>query len=938
MACSSPAPLTDEESRGLHTMANHYFLSYSTADAADFALRLADELTAGPPSFPAWLDRRELRPGDDWDEQIAEAIRGCKGLLFVMTRDSVTDNCVCKQEWTRALKYKKPVVPLCLHRDAELPFRLEPRQYVDFSGDFKVGLAKLRRHLAWLDSPEGVLHALKDRLADAQRDQRRARDDVERARIADEIAQLAQQIAAQQAVVERPAEVAARVQESIAAGLERERTPERPAGGEARTKFINPPPAPVPGYFQDRYLETKLVADFLRDDGLRLLTVVGRGGIGKTAMVVRLLRALERGQLPDDLGPFPVAGIVYLSQAGSRRVDFPNLFADLCRLLPADAAGRLDALYRDPKVAAGDKLRALLAALPVADPVILLLDNLEDLLDENRALRDRELDQVLRALLGADDHRVKAIITTRVPPGDLLLAHPERQQRLDLDEGLASPYAENILRAMDRDGKVGLRDAPDALLADARERTRGYPRALEALFGILSADRDTTLPEVLAAAGAALPEHVVEVLVGEAYSRLDRPAQLVMEALAVFGRPVRPVAVDFLLQPYQPGADSAAVLKRLVNMHFVRPERGTYYLHQVDRAYALSRIPADGAARGEKAPGRKGRKAPPAYTQPALLRRAADYFSQTRRPREAWRSLDDLAPQLAELDLRCAAGEYDVAADVLREIDFDCLLLWGHYALLVALHERLLDRLDDPWRRGYSLNTLGTRVLEHGHGKARHRVLRAGAGHRPGDRRPPRRGGWSGQPGDRLRRPGGDALQRHRVLRAGAGHRPGDRRPPRRGSRSGQPGERLRRPGEDACRAIEFHEQALAIAREIGDRRGEGSWLGNLGNAYAAWGRRAAPSSATSRRWPSPGRSATAAARGCGWATWGSLRRPGETRRAIEFYEQALAIAREIGDRRGEGVWSGQPGERLRRPGGDAPRHRVLRAGAGHRPGDRRPL
>ena len=80
------------------------------------------------------------------------------------------------------------------------------------------------------------------------------------------------------------------------------------------------------------------MADFLRDDGLRLLTVVGRGGIGKTATVVRLLRGIERGQLPDDLAPFPVAGIVYLSQAGSRRVTFPNLFADLCRLLPTEAS------------------------------------------------------------------------------------------------------------------------------------------------------------------------------------------------------------------------------------------------------------------------------------------------------------------------------------------------------------------------------------------------------------------------------------------------------------------------------------------------------------------------------------------------------------------------------------------------------------------------
>jgi tetratricopeptide (TPR) repeat protein len=37
-------------------------------------------------------------------------------------------------------------------------------------------------------------------------------------------------------------------------------------------------------------------------------------------------------------------------------------------------------------------------------------------------------------------------------------------------------------------------------------------------------------------------------------------------------------------------------------------------------------------------------------------------------------------------------------------------------------------------------------------------------------------------------------------------------------------------------RAIDYHEQHLAIAREIGDRRGEGKALGNLGSAYYALG------------------------------------------------------------------------------------------------------
>src|SRR5215471_16726466 len=88
-----------------------------------------------------------------------------------------------------------------------------------------------------------------------------------------------------------------------------------------------------------------------------------------------------------------------------------------------------------------------------------------------------------------------------------------------------------------------------------------------------------------------LPEDIVDVLVGEAFSRLDPAAQQVMQALAVFARPVPPAAVDRLLQPYIPGMDSTPVLRRLVNMKFARGESGRYHLHPVDLEYALSRLP-----------------------------------------------------------------------------------------------------------------------------------------------------------------------------------------------------------------------------------------------------------------------------------------------------------------------------------------------------------
>jgi len=110
-------------------------------------------------------------------------------------------------------------------------------------------------------------------------------------------------------------------------------------------------------------------------------------------------------------------------------------------------------------------------------------------------------------------------------------------------------------------------------------------------------------------------------------------------------------------------------------------------------------------------------------------------------------------------------------------------------------------------------------------------------------------------------------------------------------------------------RAIECHEQALAISREIGDRRGEGQDLGNLGLAYAALGE--------TRRAIEYYEQRLAIAREIGdrrgeGAALGNLGNAyadlGEPRRAIEYYEQALAISREIGDRRGEGNTLGNLG------------------------------
>ena len=301
------------------------------------------------------------------------------------------------------MKYKRPVIPVRLHSGAELPFRLSSRQFVDFSDSFDTGLARLRNHLSWTRSPAGVLQDLRNRRADAEYELPRA-DPAQRLRIMEELAELDRRIEEQQRMVETPRAVVEQTDGRIEAGMERERQPERPVVAAPRAKFVNPPPMSAPSYFQDRHVESELIGAFLREDGARLMSVVGRGGIGKTAMVCRLLKALEGGRLPDELGELAVDGIVYLSPVGAHPVNFPNLFSDLCRLLSADLAEPLLARYRDPQATPAALMRALLEAFPSGRTVV-LLDNFADLVDaETFGLTDAALDEALRAVLSAPAH------------------------------------------------------------------------------------------------------------------------------------------------------------------------------------------------------------------------------------------------------------------------------------------------------------------------------------------------------------------------------------------------------------------------------------------------------------------------------------------------------------------------------------------------------
>ena len=224
----------------------------------------------------------------------------------------------------------------------------------------------------------------------------------------------------------------------------------------------------------------------------------------------------------------------------------------------------------------------------------------------------------------------------------------------------------------------------------------------------------------------------------------------------------------------------------------------------------------------------------PPLSLSTLQTRAADYFRATRTPRAAWKTLADLAPQLAEIDLRYAAGDYDTAADVLTDIDFDYLLLWGHYRLMIDQHERLQGKLSDATLKQISVGNLGLSLSQHWANYESHRLLRTSLSLSAEAKDRQAEGAWLGNLGNCY----ADLGQTRRAIEfyeqaLAIAREIGDRRGE--GTDLGNLGICYADLGQTR-RAIEFYEQALAIAREIGDRRGEGNRLGNLGNRYADLG------------------------------------------------------------------------------------------------------
>jgi len=119
---------------------NTYFLSYARADET-IALRLADDLIAA--GVQVWVDQYDIRPSQHWDRAVEAAVRGCEGMIVVLSPRSAASPTVA-DEVSVAIDMRKDLIPILIE-PCVLPLRMTRMQFIDAGRDYD---AALRRCLA----------------------------------------------------------------------------------------------------------------------------------------------------------------------------------------------------------------------------------------------------------------------------------------------------------------------------------------------------------------------------------------------------------------------------------------------------------------------------------------------------------------------------------------------------------------------------------------------------------------------------------------------------------------------------------------------------------------------------------------------------------------------------------------------------------------------
>lgn len=634
-------------------MVEHVFMSYARSDGAEMAEALYQDMINS--SINVWLDKYSIVPGKDWDREIDNGLSNAFTLLVLLTPGSVLSTQV-KSEWNYALNKHIPVIPLLIVT-CNVPRTLSVFNWIDFRPDYEAALQLLLVQLQELPNNHyqhlvTTLEAYQSAQEDATHPER-----------------FTARIESLQEVIVNWDKFQINQDVRIVAELRDVRAQAYKDQVLSKSiKSVGRKPYDIFDMFKDRTIVREQIRAMLFDSTTKLVSLIGRGGMGKTATVSKVLNDIENHRNDTFSVDTKLDGIIYLG-ARTEEITLEKILGNVVNLFENIISDDLHQIISNSSLSDEEKLTQLFEQISNRK-FIILLDNLEDIQDEEGRILNEQIELFIKIFLTTDFNGT-LLVTSRVPL-QLDQSLMQYDQRIPLVDGIPKEDAIELLYELDPHGHFGLRDSSTEDISNIVDLTHAVPRSLEVIASMLANDPFLSINELTS--GAFSQEVNALSLVQEMYRRLDRDALTLIEVLAVFGRPVASVGIDYVLDKYAPNIDVRSKLRFLTVTHTVTINRAekTVTLHPIDRDFIYGNL---------------------CEVKPDQLKiieqLAADYYDEISTSPDVWQTIDDLQNSIYEFGHRINAEEYERARQLLISLDNDHLFKWGNYKRLISMYDEL---------------------------------------------------------------------------------------------------------------------------------------------------------------------------------------------------------------------------------------------------------
>lgn len=460
------------------------------------------------------------------------------------------------------------------------------------------------------------------------------------------------------------------------------RTPPRIRREISRRRSL---PLPTVSVRESPSLEAQYLERWLRSNDRRLLWFIAEASSPKARLLEKVVTGLERSRMHPSNEPHRVEAVVRLGGASQAPVSASSLVADLRTVLATRSRTRTGSESNSPD------LGPMLAGF--ADGLVLIwIDSIQEELPE-------DLLCVLKEILESEGHSIRVIVSSP----DAQTAGTRNSLRLPcalvIDPRNPTSRAE-MLRSLDVKGSGKCATASSEELEALCGILGDELSTLQACVGLLAIDAEMSVESLLRSISKMNPTEARHWITTQTLEGLDPTSRLAMVGLAVYGRSVPAVGVDYLFCDQRPEFNCASTLTALVRRKVVDVEGDGYRLPAATSALLRHSL-ADGTDDSNNASGTSI-----AVSLSRLQERGVQFFRACRRPQAEWGCRAAIEPLLGEFALRQALGQADavevsliliglkrVAHSLSNRNDPDARLAYSEYLEIASSHPSEAERI-----------------------------------------------------------------------------------------------------------------------------------------------------------------------------------------------------------------------------------------------------